>query len=112
MAGRVDVFAVESTSPASWAPGTDSCIRFKIRRNVDFPQPEGPMRAVDGALASTEVTSSRTWVPPNQAETSTASRRAPPLGGLRGSTSGRSTPPAPMSPRTVCGSRSQSLLLL
>ena len=42
----VDVVAVEETSPASAAPGTSSCIRLRIRRNVDLPQPDGPMSAV------------------------------------------------------------------
>ena len=64
------------TSPASLAPGTDSCIRFKMRRNVDLPHPEGPIRAVTDAGGTDSETSSRTWVSPNQAETSTASSRA------------------------------------
>ena len=69
------------TSPASCAPGTDSCIRFKIRRKVDLPQPDGPMRAVTVAAGIDSDTSSRTWVPPNHAETSMASTRAPPRQG-------------------------------
>ena len=32
--------------PSTRAPGITSCIRFSERRNVDLPQPEGPMRAV------------------------------------------------------------------
>jgi len=35
-----------STVPSTRAPGTVSCMRFKHRRNVDLPQPEGPMMAV------------------------------------------------------------------
>ena len=35
-----------STSPASCAPGTSSCMRLRIRRNVDLPQPDGPISAV------------------------------------------------------------------
>ena len=30
------------TSPASAADGTSSCIRLRMRRNVDLPQPDGP----------------------------------------------------------------------
>jgi len=32
--------------PLTRPPGITSCIRFRIRRNVDFPQPDGPMNAV------------------------------------------------------------------
>ena len=43
----VDVDAVEER-PCRRATrsGTSSCIRFRIRRNVDLPQPDGPMSAV------------------------------------------------------------------
>jgi len=34
------------TSPFTCAPGITSCIRFRVRRNVDLPHPEGPMKAV------------------------------------------------------------------
>src|SRR6185503_7523764 len=34
------------TRPLTRAPGIVSCIRFRQRRNVDLPQPEGPMIAV------------------------------------------------------------------
>ena len=34
------------TWPSTRPPGTTSCIRFRVRRNVDLPQPEGPMKAV------------------------------------------------------------------
>src|ERR1700728_212768 len=63
------------TSPAIFAPSTDSCIRFKMRRKVDLPQPEGRMRAVTEAGGTDNETSSSTWVSPNHAETSTASSR-------------------------------------
>src|SRR5947209_349264 len=33
-------------SPPTRAAGMTSCIRFMQRRKVDFPQPEGPIRAV------------------------------------------------------------------
>ena len=28
------------------APGMNSCIRFSVRKKVDLPQPEGPIKAV------------------------------------------------------------------
>src|SRR5215469_2139078 len=42
------------TSPSAFASGLASCIRFKQRMNVDFPQPDGPMTAV-AWFASTEI---------------------------------------------------------
>ena len=35
-----------STSPSTRAPGMTSCMRLRVRRNVDLPQPDGPMNAV------------------------------------------------------------------
>ena len=35
-----------STLPFTYAPGISSCMRFRARRNVDFPQPEEPISAV------------------------------------------------------------------
>jgi hypothetical protein len=32
--------------PSTCAPGSTSCMRLIDRRNVDLPQPDGPMRAV------------------------------------------------------------------
>src|SRR5205823_5147841 len=32
--------------PSTRAPGTTSCIRFRQRSSVDFPQPDGPISAV------------------------------------------------------------------
>ena len=49
LVGVVDVdlaVADSSTSPASVAPGTSSCMRLRMRRNVDLPQPDGPISAV------------------------------------------------------------------
>jgi hypothetical protein len=34
------------TAPSTRAPGTMSFMRFNVRRNVDLPQPDGPMSAV------------------------------------------------------------------
>ena len=35
-----------TTLPSTRAPGITSCMRFSDRRNVDLPQPDGPMSAV------------------------------------------------------------------
>ena len=34
------------TEPSTQAPGMTSCMRLRVRRNVDLPQPDGPMKAV------------------------------------------------------------------
>ena len=62
------------TDPERVAAGTSSCSRFRIRRNVDFPQPDGPIRAVTwpGSMDS-EIRSSTLWEP-NQALTLVASK--------------------------------------
>src|SRR3954447_1974979 len=62
------------TCPASEAPGTSSCIRLRIRRNVDLPHPEGPMRAVTSPDRISRSTSARTWWSPNHACTPRATR--------------------------------------
>src|SRR3954454_3661573 len=43
-----------ATLPSTRAPGSTSCIRLIERRNVDLPQPDGPISAVTlrGAAAS------------------------------------------------------------
>src|SRR5215470_8043217 len=61
------------TSPASAAEGTISCIRLRIRRNVDFPQPDGPISAVIVPACIASETRSSTLFWPNQAETCRAS---------------------------------------
>jgi hypothetical protein len=51
--GRVNIFAVNHhRSPSTRAIGIVSFIRFKVRRNVDFPQPDGPIKAIDFALGN------------------------------------------------------------
>ncbi len=62
------------TSPASDALGTSSCIRFRIRRNVDLPQPDGPISAVTRRAGMVSETRSRTLRSPNHADTAAASR--------------------------------------
>jgi hypothetical protein len=57
-----------STWPASAALGTISCMRFRIRRKVDLPQPDGPISAVTvpGSMFSETRSSTLRW--PNHAE--------------------------------------------
>jgi hypothetical protein len=40
-----------------------------IRRRVDFPDPDGPRRAVREPLSTSSETSSRAWKLPNRFET-------------------------------------------
>ena len=67
-----------NTSPANRADDVDSCIRFKIRRNVDFPHPDGPINAVTDAAGIANDTRSNTLFDPNHADTPTASNPAGP----------------------------------
>src|ERR1700724_890019 len=60
--------------PAKDAPGVSSCIRLSARKNVDFPQPEGPMSAVISPGGIVSVTPSRTFRVLNQQLTPFASR--------------------------------------
>src|SRR6476469_10355511 len=69
-----------STSPASAADGTSSCMRLRMRRKVDLPQPDGPIRAVIPEAGIVSDTRSRTWWLPNHAVMSRASRVAGPAG--------------------------------
>src|SRR5271157_2778278 len=62
------------TDPERAAPGTSSCSRFRIRRNVDFPQPDGPIRAVTWPASMDSETRSSTLLEPNHALTLVASR--------------------------------------
>src|ERR1700716_3605984 len=59
-----------NTWPATRAPGVVSCIRFRQRRSVDFPQPDGPMIAVTAPRGSSRLTSPTAWVAPYQADRS------------------------------------------
>src|SRR4051794_28958016 len=78
-----------STRPARLAPGTSSCIRLRMRRNVDLPQPDGPIRAVTRPAGMTRSTCSSTWCSPNHALTCSATSVA----GWPTSTGGRSAVP-------------------
>src|SRR6266576_1079787 len=55
------------TCPETCAPATTSCMRFSERRNVDLPQPEGPMSAVTCLGSTVMLTSASAWNAPNQA---------------------------------------------
>ncbi len=46
-----------------------SCIRLRMRRNVDFPQPDGPISAVTLPGSMARDTRSSTFFEPNQALT-------------------------------------------
>src|SRR5437763_4821222 len=65
------------TWPDTRALGTTSCMRLSERRNVDLPQPDGPIRAVTCLGSTVMLTSARAWNAPNQAlRPSTATRLA------------------------------------
>ena len=76
------------TSPASAAVGINSCIRFKVRKNVDLPHPDGPISAVTVPDAKSKVTSFNACFDPNHAFTLRASRPVP-IGMLPGAFSSR-----------------------
>ena len=50
--------------PVTDALGMRSFIRFRHRMSVDFPQPDGPMKAVISFWNISKVTSSTAGVPP------------------------------------------------
>ena len=52
-------------------------MRLRIRRKVDLPHPDGPIRAVTVPGGMESDTRLRTRLVPNQADTSTASSWAP-----------------------------------
>ena len=52
------------TDPSTRVPGMMSFIRLSERRNVDLPQPDGPMRAVTWFGCILTVTSCRTRLSP------------------------------------------------
>ena len=72
-----------STSPAIAAPGTSWCIRLRIRRNVDLPQPDGPISEVTSPACIISDTWSSTMWSPNQAVMSRASSVASGAGGRK-----------------------------
>src|SRR5687768_6478591 len=72
-----------STRPVARASGTVSCSRFRQRRKVDLPQPDGPMIAVTSRSSSVTDTSRIPADAPKNADRLSASRRARPRAGLR-----------------------------
>jgi len=50
--------------PSTRQPVMVSFIRFRQRRKVDLPQPDGPMKAVTVAGAISTLTSRSAWVAP------------------------------------------------
>src|ERR1700689_2428416 len=69
------------TAPARGALGTSSCMRFRILRKVDLPQPDGPMSAVTFRGSISRLTRSSTLLDPNQALRFVARSDAGPPGG-------------------------------
>src|SRR5438874_11680900 len=63
------------TSPETRAPGTTSCMRLSARRNVDFPDPEGPISAVTGFGSTVMSMSDSAWNEPNQTLSPSTSMR-------------------------------------
>ena len=52
------------TLPSTRPPGVTSCIRFRVRRSVDLPQPDGPMNAVtERGSTVIEMSSIAMWLP-------------------------------------------------
>src|SRR2546423_10039863 len=61
--------------PSTRAVGTVSCIRFRQRRKVDLPQPEGPMMAVTERSARSTDTWRTAWTAPKYAFSSATAMR-------------------------------------
>src|SRR6185295_8666883 len=57
-------------SPVMRASGTSSCIRLRARRNVDLPQPLGPMIAVTARARTSSVMFFNTCLPAKNTERS------------------------------------------
>src|SRR5262245_41596242 len=64
------------TAPSTRAPITVSCIRFKHRRSVDLPHPDGPMIAVTCPSGNAIVTLRTAVRSPNDAHRRSVSRQA------------------------------------
>ena len=66
------------TEPDRAAPAMSSCMRLRIRKKVDLPHPDGPIRAVTLPGSIESEIRSRTLFFPNHALTSRATRPAGP----------------------------------
>src|SRR4051812_26985280 len=64
-----------STLPVTDVPGITSCMRLSARRNVDLPQPDGPMSAVTVFGSMVMVTPSTAAFEPYDAVRSMTSNR-------------------------------------
>src|SRR4051812_23706359 len=64
-----------STVPDTRAPGMTSCMRLRVRRKVDFPQPDGPIMAVTCLGSIVMLTSAKACVEPYQALSPSTSMR-------------------------------------
>src|SRR5512143_3828216 len=72
------------TVPSAQARGTVSCMRLRQRRNVDLPQPEGPITAVTWRSGMSRVTSRMAVIRPKPAEScSTRTRGGTAMAGAR-----------------------------
>src|SRR5512135_2101955 len=65
-----------STRPVIQPPSDSSCIRLSVRRNVDLPQPDGPMSACTWLDANDSVTFLSAVVFPYMAVSLSVSTRA------------------------------------
>src|SRR5918993_657701 len=91
-----------STRPVIQPLSESSCIRFRVRRKVDLPQPEGPIRACTRLGGKLSVTSFTAVKLPYMALSLSVTTRATPLGatisrsgGGRRASSGIETVPTP-----------------
>src|ERR1700733_5981581 len=91
-----------STSPAIAALGISWCIRLRIRRKVDLPQPDGPISAVTSPAAMVSETRSSTMWSPNHAVISRASSPASGRGPSSIISSSVVKPNSPSCPGTGC----------
>ena len=69
-----------STEPVTCALRSVSCMRFKARRSVVFPDPDGPIRAVTCDVAMSKVTPRTAGFVPNDTDTSRSDMVVMPLG--------------------------------
>src|SRR6185312_2946858 len=64
-----------STRPETRPVGTVSCMRLRQRRNVDLPQPDGPMIATTLPSRTGSEMPCTAWIEPNHASSDSATRR-------------------------------------
>src|SRR5918994_1952582 len=96
------------TFPVIQPPSVTSCIRFRVRRKVDLPQPEGPIRACTRLGVKLSDTSFTAVKLPYMALSLSVTTRATPLGaaisrstgGLKVSSGIETVPPANREPGT------------